>query len=254
VFLSCNGWKKWAAAVAVPFILNTIVMTGARGAFLALIAGGAAFFLFRPAEKLRTTLVYTIIGIVGFLYVANDLFWDRIGTLTTATSMIEMEEEGDGSIDSRMAVLEAQWRMFRDRPMGGGHRATTALSYTYIDEQYFSYGGGGRSSHNTMMSALVDQGFIGLFIWLWLLWALVVRLFRVRTYARATDDTERAWINAALAASIAVITVAGMFYPLLRLEAYVWMMSLTCAMASFLPATSRALNEKFALTARPARS
>src|SRR5262249_13467175 len=45
--------KKWRRAIcvlAMPFMLNTIVMAGSRGAFLALVAGGLVLFRLRPRE------------------------------------------------------------------------------------------------------------------------------------------------------------------------------------------------------------
>jgi hypothetical protein len=228
VYLSSTGVLKWLSAASIPFILNTVVMTGARGGFLAIVAGALAFFLFRPPGKLKVMVLYALIGATAFAYVANDFFWQRMGTIPT--DMNEASEVEDGSIDSRLAILDAQWRIFLDHPFGGGHRTTTALSYNYIDEIYHS-AQGGRSSHNTFMSALVDQGFIGFLLWTSLLWALVRRVRWIR--AQANNSPELLWLNATLAAGVTVVTVAGMFYPLERLEAYVWLISLTCAAVSF---------------------
>jgi hypothetical protein len=233
VYLSGTGMMRWLSAASIPFILNTVVMTGARGGFLAIVAGALAFFLFRPPGKLKVIALYALIGATAFAYVANDFFWQRMRTIPT--DMNEAAQIEDGSVDSRLAIIEAQWQIFLDHPFGGGHRTTTALSYRYIDEAYHS-AQGGRSSHNTFMSTLVDQGFIGFLLWTSLLWVLIRRVRRIR--AQASDSPELAWLNATIAAGITVVTVAGMFYPLERLEVYVWLISLTCAAVSFTRASA----------------
>jgi O-antigen ligase len=227
VYLCSTGVLKWLSAASIPFILNTVVMTGARGGFVAILAGALAFVLFRPVRKLKVVALYALVGAAAFVYVANDFFWERMSTIPT--DMSEASQVQDGSVDSRLAILDAQWKIFLDHPFGGGHRTTTALSYNYIDETYHS-SQGGRSSHNTFMSMLVDQGFIGLLLWTSLLWALIRRVRRIRV--QASNSPELGWLNASIAASISVITVAGMFYPLERLEAYVWLIGLTCASVS----------------------
>jgi len=225
LFLGDRSWRRWAAAVSVVFAVNVVIMAGSRGGFLAFVAGGIAFWVFRPQSSFKTAALWGAIGLGLFGVLASDLFWDRISSIGVAATD---HEQADGSAQSRFVIIEKQWEMARDFPLGVGHKGTASLSYRYIPSQWHS-GDAGRSSHNTLMSALVDQGFIGLLLWILMLGTLAAKLIRQRRIERLGElRGPKDWLLAGVAAGHGAIFVGGMFAPYIKAEVFVWYLALAC--------------------------
>jgi len=221
-----RGWYRYVPLLVVPFALNGLILAGSRGGFLALIMAGVVFFVMRPKSQLAVAVVYggLALGLVG--YVASDFFWERIRTIGT---VVQEENAPDHSVATRMALFGYQWEMAKDHPLGAGHLGTTALSYAYLPEEYHS-SSGGRASHNTIMSSLVDQGFPGLVLWLTIMALIWFRLRRHRRWANRHGDLHLGWLIAGIAAMFACVVTAGLFAPLIRTEVYIWVLALTCSL------------------------
>ena len=227
LYFSTKNWRLWIAPVAaLPFTLNTLVQAGSRGAFLALVAGALAVYVYRPQGTTMRLWSYGAVGIVLFGFLASDFFWERIASISDAA---QQTEEADFSAMSRIQIIKDQWRMAVDHPLGVGHKGTTLLSYQYIDEIYWSVGGG-RSSHNAFMSALVDHGFFGLMIWSALSWKLFLKCRDVVKWARRENDIQLNWLAVIILGSAVVVWVGGLFAPFLRAEVFIWMIPLICSL------------------------
>jgi hypothetical protein len=222
-----RGWRFWFVLVAMPFMLNGIILGNSRGAVLGLLAGGLMLFRLRPAAYRKQFLVFGALGGVLLLYLAHDAFWDRLFSLSAVTGA---EQELDFSASSRVDILAAQWRMFLDHPFGAGHGGTETLSTKYLSAEYMAVETGTRSSHNTFMSVVVDQGVPGIC----LLLALLFWVWRtVRFAARKGQTDSRAWgYSAAVAGALAVAVVAGQFSPYLKAEVQYWCLGLLMTLAS----------------------
>ena len=129
----------------------------------------------------------------------------------------------------RIYVIKDQWRMAVDYPFGTGHKGTTELSFRYIAEEYWS-NVGGRSSHNSFMSALVDHGFLGFFIWCAMTWKLITKCREVVKWARLKGDVQLNWLAATIFGVMTVVWTGGMFAPFLKAEILIWMSALTCSL------------------------
>ena len=175
VILVSRGWRFWFCLLATPFILNAIVLAGSRGAFLALVVAGLALWYLKPPTHRKTFYGLAALGLVLIGLLAHDAFWERMGTMKAA---VDESEELDTSAESRLVLISAQWRMAAEHPLGAGHRGTEELSPLYLEEKYMSGTNDPdqvrrRSSHNTFMTVLVEQGVPGavLFTMLWI-WCL----------------------------------------------------------------------------------
>ncbi len=227
LYLAFSDWRKWVAGVSLPFILNTVIMTGSRGAFVSLLAGGVAMYVFQPPKQMAKIIPYALAGIALFGYLASGYFWERVATINDA---VQEQQEVDHSVATRLELLNKQWEMAKAHPLGAGHKGTTFLSYQYMSEEYMSTEGG-RSSHNTLMSSLVDQGFPGLALWLILILLLIKRSLSLRRQFVQNSDVQFGWITASLFGALAVYWTAGMFAPLLKAEIYIWLTAVICAMS-----------------------
>lgn len=212
--------------VMMPLFLNTLVQAGSRGAFLALVVGFGAMYFYRPPGITTKLWAYGAAGIVVFGILANDVFLERIASIQEAA---KQTKQADTSALSRIYVAKAQFRMATDHPLGAGHKGTIALSNKYIAPEFWSKQGG-RSSHNTFLSALVDQGYIGFLLWCTLCWKLYRRCAAVANWARRESDDELSWLAATLFGVICVVWSAGMFAPFLKTEIFIWMIPLICSL------------------------
>jgi hypothetical protein len=237
LLLGARGWVRWVCFLAMPFLLNTMVLAGSRGAFLALLATGMALWYLKPVKHRKLFYAYAVLGAILFGMLASTVFLNRMDTITAAA---EQNENVDRSAESRLVIIKAQWQMFKKYPFGTGHRGTAVLSTQYLDPMYLSRSSvdgktvlGQRSSHNTFMTALVEQGIPGavMFVWLWLWTAGALR--RARERSIDADATERATFVAAIGGGLAMVFVAGQFVDYLKVEIQVWLLVLVAVMLQF---------------------
>lgn len=234
VALAMPGSRRWYAIVALPFVLNGIILTGSRGAFLALVCGGFVLWMLKPTHYRALFYTFAALGVVLLGMLAHEQFWDRMETIKAAAR--KDESEADNSALSRWAIVEAQRKMAVNHPLGTGHRGTETLSPFYLDERYLARGEDGkpgrRSSHNTFMTAWVEQGIPGLilFVWLWG-WSLVTVL-RLRFNRHVAADPITAAQVASVAGGLAVVFVAGLFVDYIKAEVQVWLWALLASLAA----------------------
>lgn len=211
--------ERISLVLIMPLILNGLVATISRSGFLAIAVGGVIFNLFAPKRVLRIVRILSVLGLVLMFLVTNPNYWTRMGTIKYAGQELENVDTGAG----RMETVQAQFRMFRQHPLGCGHRCTAVLSPYYLDERFLSEGA--RSSHNTFMSLLVEQGVPGgLFYLVMLLW-LYRSLRKLRSEYRNTGGTE-AGLFPAVFAVLAAITAGDQFVDYLKFEIRIWFIAI----------------------------
>ncbi|MEQ8230817.1 MAG: O-antigen ligase family protein [Gammaproteobacteria bacterium] len=235
-----EGPGKWLSAMALPFILNAIVAASSRASFLALAAGGIVLFLYRPPRETARLLFYGLLAMSLFLSLASEFFWERMQTMRAAT---DESGEMDKSAASRFVIVESQWKIFLDHPLGAGHHGTAALSYKYIPIEYHA-SQGGRASHNTVMTVLVDQGIVGILLWIALLITIYQMCRRNHEIAIRVGDKRVAWINSSIAAALAAIFVGGLFSQQLKLEVFYWFMALEMALSHCVARTYEPMHDR----------
>jgi O-antigen ligase len=228
--LGGRGWVRWVCFGAMPFLLNTIVLSGSRGAFLALFGTGLALWYLKPRKHRKLFYAFAVLGVILFGMLASSVFITRMDTIGAAA---EQSSDADRSAASRLIIIKAQWEMAKKYPFGAGHRGTAVLSTQYLDEIYLSHSvvngrlvAGQRSSHNTFMSALVEQGIPGAIMWGWL-WLWIALALR-RSKEREIDDaaSQRVTLAAAIGGGLAMVFVAGLFVDYIKAEVQLWLVVL----------------------------
>lgn len=219
-----RSWRWFVCAAAMPFVLNGMVLTGSRGAFLSVLLGGIVLWYMKPKKNKKLFYVLGLIGAIGFFAVANERFWSRMGTMEAA---VDKQQTMDNSAESRFVIMKAQTLMAARYPWGTGHRGTEVLSQEFIPEQYLTVmpdgSIGARSSHNTFMTSLVEQGLPGAICFVLLfLWVIVSSLKLRKRFI--TGPPEAAAYVAAIAASFAVFYFAGIFVDYLKNEIQIWLL------------------------------
>lgn len=233
-----KGWKRWTAIVAMPFLLNTIVQSESRGAMLALVVAGLVLFYLKPKPFSKGFYFYAILGIVGFGMIAqSSSFWDRMRSLEAT---VDQNEEIDSSAESRVVLFHAQVQMFLDHPFGVGHRGTAVLSPRYLDAKWLTKDPNNptappaRSSHNSFMSALVEQGVPGAVIFIWLAAWVVKSIFTLKRFRDIAADPRGPIViyGPAVVGAAMVVLVAGNFTDYLKTEVQIWMWTLLAAITA----------------------
>jgi O-antigen ligase len=239
-------WSRVFCLLSLPFCLNGLILTQSRGAFLGLAAGGMVLVLAAPkGDRFRIRLLAAA-GALGMLVLAQNTFWQRIDTIDAKNG------ERDFSAETRIVLAHAQLRMFKDHPFGAGHRGTAALSRQYLDQAYMARDRSvpieqrERSSHNTTLTVLVEQGIPGIIIWAVLLGSTGVRVVRLLKEANRSEDEQKRRIGlqvAGVAAAFAVVFVSGNFADYLRAEVQFWLWAMLVAATRLLEASPASATE-----------
>lgn len=225
--LSYKGWKRWALLGLLGVVATGFVLANSRGAFLGLVAGAAVLLVAKARAHRRAFWAMAIVGLVGLAVVVDKAFIERMFTIG---DVAETSEDADASARSRVIIYESQLRMFLDFPMGAGHRGTATLSPYYLDRRWLTTQGGTdeasaqRSSHNTFMTTLVEQGVIGATLFIALLLWLLGAIRRVRTLGRSRDvDPDVVTLGGSLCGGLMVVMAAGSATDYLLAEVQFWM-------------------------------
>ncbi len=220
--------KLWPLVLLpIPLMANGLVQTQSRSAFLAFVVGGIALWYLKPPKRSKLFYTFAALAIAGFLVAAGAFYWERIRTIEAA---VDDNAEMDKSAASRIVIALAQLEMFKAYPFGAGHRGTAALSPFYIPEEYLTTSSGSdsgaRSSHNTFLAVLVEQGIPGALMFLAaVLWA-ARSLLRLRRADKAGLPATLGAYRAAAGAGLVVVLVAGLFVDYLKAEVQVWCLAI----------------------------
>lgn len=233
LFLGSRGATRWISFSCIPLILNTLILTGSRGAFVGLLGGGLVAGWYCPRQlKLRFAAAGAL-GLVLFSILAHDQFMSRIQTLLSLTEGVEQANETSGA---RLEIAKAGLRIFGDRPIGTGYKGTAQFSGRYIDPELAAakgWGDGSRSAHNSLMSVLVDFSLVGLALYLAMFYWMLRNLRRLRTLEmNSARDSERGALIAGIAGALAVVFVAGQSSDYYYAEIQYWLLGLVAVMVN----------------------
>jgi len=227
LFLSGRKAERAALIGVIPFIINALVATVSRSAALAVATGGIMFNLFTPRPFRWWVRMLSVLAAVLFVMLTNELFWTRMETLQYKGEYVEGTDTGAG----RIAIIHAQWRMFKAHPMGCGHRCTAVLSPYYMPDEMLTGEEGlrARSSHNSVMTMLVEHGFLGEGLYLGLL--LWISRSALVLFRRLRSDTGLiARTLPAVVAVLVAITIGDFFVDYVKLEVRIWFIAILLLM------------------------
>jgi O-antigen ligase len=219
MFLVGRTMERVILIVCIPFILNGLVTTISRSGFLALTTAGVIFNLLVHSRHRARVRLLSVLALVLFLMLTGPAYWNRIDTITYAGEDVRGVDTGSGRLD----IIGAQWRMFLAYPFGCGHRCTVTLSPEYLPAERLTQGG--RSSHNTFMTLLVEQGipgamfYFGMIAWTW------ASVRRLRRDLRSADGALPAYFGAT-AAILGAVVVGDLFVDYLKLEVRMWFIAI----------------------------
>ena len=231
LLFSGNMKQRVVLVGAMPILVNAIVSTVSRSGFLAFAVAGVLYNVFAPKNISRAVKILSVVGIGLFLALTNPDYWKRIETIKLQGQDIEGVDTGGG----RLEIIQAQWKISKSHPMGCGHMCTTTLSNRYLEDRFLF--GGGRASHNTFMTMLVDHGVPGaIFYTSWVMWTVAWTL-RLRRRV-AGQGRFLAALLPAVAAALGAIIIGDLFVQYPKLEVRFWLIGIMLVMIRMTDATT----------------
>ncbi|MDW8259294.1 MAG: O-antigen ligase family protein [Gammaproteobacteria bacterium] len=219
LFLAGSYKARTILLMMIPFMVNGLIATISRTGFLAVLVGGLAYNLLTPKKYRVRVFVLSILAATLFGLLANNLYWERMGTIRYRGEDLPGIDTGGG----RLEIMRAQFEMFQLYPFGCGHMCTTVLSPQYLEDRFLSRGY--RASHNTFMSMLVDHGIIGAVAYVLLAIWIVVSLRTI--YRRCSECDDFLAISLPSLGSVLIaILVGDMFVQHVKFEARFWFLAL----------------------------
>lgn len=222
--------ERVASLLLLPVILNCFVMTRSRGGFIGMAVALVLFFVLERDKKIKRLLVLLSCGAMAMVFIlADQSFKDRL--LNLSRQDISSEEAGAG----RVGIWKYGVGMVKDYPLGAGGWGFLYLSPDYLPEELIEKNVGLRASHNTVLLVLVEQGVVGLVLFLLLTYQLIACCRKAKaallrdTYTVPPDGDQLnvyVYANASLA-TICAIFAAGLFTDRLYYEG-LYFMGATC--------------------------
>ncbi|MBD3270377.1 hypothetical protein GF376_02525 [Candidatus Peregrinibacteria bacterium] len=160
----------------ILFLFYSIVLTGSRGAMVALIIAaiiiGSVFAIIAQKKKylIFPVLILILLGSIFIVPGTRDL-----PIVERTVQSLEISEKG--LIPERISFLRSAWQIFLDYPLMGTGISTFRDAFSkYRNTDYIIAGPGNaqyitvpESSHNIFADLLATQGLIGLIAWLFLI-------------------------------------------------------------------------------------
>lgn len=182
----------------VPVGLFAVVITGTRGATLALLP--AAIFIFWSLRHARPSHRFAALGTLVAAIVVLVVYAPRgpLARIQTATTATELGSE-DSALSGRWGIWVESSHAFLDRPVFGAgldaHRA--AVSGGLNEVRTFRIAE--KEAHNTYISVLVETGIVGFAIFVAMIVIVIKRIRRLSGW--------RAWY---WSAQVSVLAIGAM--------------------------------------------
>ncbi|HWG41262.1 MAG TPA: O-antigen ligase family protein [Gemmataceae bacterium] len=181
-----STFERVLCCCALPFVLNSIVVSYQRTYFLALIGQAIALLFLLPRRvSIRILPVFLVVALLYIVRLAPPDYWQWIATIK--------DPEAEASANCRLVTNEASWQMFQDYPLGGvGYRNYPDVSPQYLDASYLTEGR--RSAHNSYLTILCETGLAGFIPWMCAFAGTIWCLRRIRRQATSTTVTRVEWL------------------------------------------------------------
>lgn len=224
MYLAWQGGKysKIMAVIMGGLIANGVVLINSRGAFLGIVASLGIYLMcmiFSRHQKKGqkgTAIFMIVLGLSGGLYVTDDTFWERMGTLKKS----EDQEQIDGA--GRMVFWARTFDMLAERPYGLGVWGYNQLAPIYLTDE--ERGGVlNRSVHSAWCQGLSEIGYQGFAIFLIMLFTLFRQSQTTKKYLVAQHDYQSYFKVLALECALIGYLVSATFIDRFRAEILYWM-------------------------------
>lgn len=224
VWLGKNKYVKVLAVLCGALIANGIVLINSRGSLLAIVAGSSVFvsyMLFSKVQRAsqRVVAIFLVIaGLSGALYVTDDLFWERMGTLQNVE-----DDEGDRGGAHRVEFWLASFDILNDYPLGVGARGYGMISSRYIDPSLTDGGKARKAVHSIWFQGLTEIGWQGFMLFAGLLYSCYRLSKQTKQYLAKAEKIDEYFKVVAIEVALLSFLVAASFINLFRSQLLYWL-------------------------------
>jgi O-antigen ligase len=207
---AAKRWHKGLAGVGLFFSLLTVVQSGSRGGFLALLAVGAYLLIaYRAIPK--ATRFLALVGLSSLLvFTASDAYWELMRSMLNPT-----EDYNYTSETGRKAIWTRGLGYMAQHPLTGvGVRAFPVAEGHLSDRgqlQEFGIGFKWSTAHNSFLQIGAEVGIPGLLAFLALLFTGARYAHRAGGRAPPGVDNHEKALGQALVGALIAFAVAGFF-------------------------------------------
>lgn len=229
-------WKgtvksRLTAAFFAAIIANGIVLLNSRGAFLGTVAGCGYLLTHMIFSKHQlkgqrgTALMLVVVAVLGFLYVADAAFWERMATLKEV-------DDGSASGSHRVEFWLATFDVLDDYPLGVGIWGYKTISQEYLPAHYFTETLTGKAVHSTWFQILNELGWIGFALAMAMLFSIFRSTAMAKKRCLKNRLNEYYFLIISYEASIISFLVTVSFISSFRAVSLYILISLTLALCS----------------------
>jgi len=233
--LTASVQRRVLWGIAALLICAGVVLTGSRGAMLALILVTLLWALLTGGGALKSLALAPLVFGLALLVPGVG---SRLLTLSTIGAGSSSLVVGDPSLQGRLAAQRVAIQMFLDHPVlgvGPGNFLTFAQDYLHD----LALNAPPLVAHNSYLEAAAEGGFLGFLAWIFLLGAAVFVALRARLLARpvsgALDTGGIFALSNAVLAALAGWAVASVFLNLATFRSFLFV----CAIGVVLDVRAR---------------
>ncbi len=216
-YLRATRYMKLMPLVSGVLVTNTLVLTRSRGAFLGLALTACIAVLYAPRHLRKRIYAGLLLALAGGYYLTDDQFFNRMSTIAAD------ETERDESANERLETWQAGIRMIIDNPQGVG----TGNWYQNVgayDEKYAF-----RDTHSTYIKLFAEQGLLGGFVFVGVVFNAFLTLHRVRRRSEKLPPEllkDFQYLSLGFTLSLAGFLLCCFLITLLYMEALWWFLVL----------------------------
>lgn len=230
---SGKRYERIISLVALPFVVNAFILCNSRGSTVALaLAIIFSFIIIADSDLRKKVALAAILALPAFVYLTDEEFVNRFTTLVGISEAIEDEGTARNLSSGRTEIWAYGMEMAKDNPLGVGPNGFKELARFYMPPDVLTFRPdaeyGVRSAHNTYLQVLVEQGVLGLILWLGLcLHTCLIMLKSFKICARL-DSLKPFWKETMFALNVSFLAVlfAGMINSRIYYEFFYWLIGL----------------------------
>jgi len=221
-----SGWRgRLLCFLAGGFIANAVVLTRSRAAVMGVAAGAFVATILSPRKYRSKIILGFVLAGLGFLYLADPQFLERISTITTDP------EQMDPSAFSRIDLAKGGIRMMLDNPLGVGAGNFFQSIGRYAPEY------AGRDAHNTFVRCAGELGIPGLLAFLLVIASAFITFYQVMRKTEAYETLDAHNLSLVAYGSMTALTAFlayGLTHTIIYAEFLWWWLALPACLTRVL--------------------
>jgi len=225
--------------LSLPFVVNAFILCNSRGGAVAFIAAILyAIFLVADKKMRRGMIVMMIAALPVVLFLADEAYIDRFTSLMGFGAAMEDEAQARQLSSGRTEIWDYGIEMAKDYPFGAGPNSFKKIARFYMPEDVLTFHPGAtygvRSAHNTYLQIIVEQGIIGLFIWLLMCLHTCYILYKSFKILAPLGKEYKFWKTMAFSLNISFfsILIGGLVNSRIYYEFFWWQLAISVVLYS----------------------